>query len=541
MSLREYVSVLRDRWLIVLLGLVLGLGGGGAVAFLSTPQYSASATFFISTPAVAGQDAAQTYQGSLLSAQKIKSYTQLVTGRRLRDAVSERVGGLPLKAGAITASAAPDTVLLTLTATDPRPWRARLIATYAGDSFAALVAEIEKPAGKGLPTVIARQVQAPELPTVPVSPRRTLDLILGALLGLLAGIGMAVGRHHLDRSVKSADVLAELVNAPVLGSTAFDPAVRTHPLIVHDQPRAPLAESFRQLRTNLQYVDLDNSQQLIVVTSPLPDEGKTTTACNLAIVLAEVGRKVLLVEADLRRPRAAAYLGLENGVGLTTVLTGAATLEQAIQPWGDGLLDFLGAGALPPNPSELLASHQMGVLLEELHNRYDVVLIDTPPTLPVTDAAVLSAQCHGALLVVRHGKATADQAKAAAESLHRVSATLLGAVVTMTPRSKRHSGYAYAYQYGYSAVPEGTPDSALEPVGRRGRHREPPVPVDEGLKPARRTSEIATKTAGLGGAWPVLPAARERGGVPANSVSDISDIHPNGSGPDHVTVVKPRG
>jgi tyrosine-protein kinase len=451
-TFRDLVSVLRDRWLLVVLGLILGLGGGGAFAFLSTPQFAASATFFISTPTTSGLDASQAYQGSLLSAQKIKSYTELATGPRLRQRVSDELRSY-VAPGVISATAQPDTVLLTLTAADRSPQRAQTIAAFAARDFAALVAEVEKPAGNGDPTVIARTVQSPQLPKSPISPEPVRDLLLGALLGLLAGVAMAMARHSLDRSVKSAGVLAQIVNAPVLGTTAYDSAVRSRPLIVHDQPRAPLAEAFRQVRTNLQYVDLDHSKKLIVITSPLPEEGKTTTACNLAIVLAKVGRKVLLVEADLRRPRAAEYLGLENAVGLTSVLTGTATLDEVLQPWSDGLLDFLGAGPLPPNPSELLASRQMRSLLDEMNYRYDVVLLDTPPTLPVTDAAVLAAQCHGALLVVRHGKATTEQAKASAETLHKVSATLLGAVMTMTPRSRRHSGYAYAYEYGSGAVP----------------------------------------------------------------------------------------
>src|SRR5262249_54775082 len=140
------------------------------------------------------------------------------------------------------------------------------------------------------------------------------------------GIGLAVGRHALDRSVKTTDVLADLVEAPVLGATPHDLSVRTRPLVMTDQPQSPLAESFRQLRTNLQYVDLDNAAKLIVVTSALPAEGKTTTSVNLAIALAQGGSRVALVEADLRRPKAAQCLGMENAVGLTSILTGQVSL-----------------------------------------------------------------------------------------------------------------------------------------------------------------------------------------------------------------------
>jgi tyrosine-protein kinase len=217
---------------------------------------------------------------------------------------------------------------------------------------------------------------------------------------------------------------------------------------VHEQPRAPLAEAFRQLRTNLEYVDLDQAHKLTMVTSALPHEGKTTTACNLAIALAQSGKKVILIEADLRRPKAASYLGMENAVGLTTVLTGQVALELAIQPWRGGLMDFLGSGALPPNPSELLASSKTAAVLTSLSARYDAVILDAAPTLPVADAAVLAAHCHAVLLVARHGWVRAEQIVAAAETIRRVGAPVLGVVLSMVPRSK-HGSYSYQHAYGY--------------------------------------------------------------------------------------------
>ncbi|MBA3741935.1 polysaccharide biosynthesis tyrosine autokinase [Sporichthya sp.] len=490
MTFQDYVRVLRERWLLVVFGLILGVGGAAAHSYLATPQYATSATFFISTPGLS-EDVSQAYQGSLLSEQKIKSYTQLATDRRLREQVSAELGS-PVAPGTISASARPDTVLLTITVTDPSPQRAQRIAELASTNFIALVAEVEKPIGDADPAVAARQVQTPPLPTQPVSPKPVRDAALGTILGLMLGVGLAIARHTLDRSVKSSEVLVEFAQAPSLGVTVYDSSVKSRPLVVADNPQSPLAEAFRQLRTNLQYVDLDHSQKLIVVTSALPNEGKTTTSCNLAIALAQSGAKVLLVEADLRRPRAGAYLGLDNAVGLTSVLTSRVYLYDAIQPWGNSQLDFLGSGPLPPNPSEMLASRQMRELLDEVATRYDIVLFDATPTLPVADACVLAAQTHGTLLVARHGKVTHDQVAAAAETLHRVSANLIGTVLTMAPRSSRRSGYAY--HYGYSARPEfvqGVADTS-----------DPAPPLDS-TPPARH----AAPSSGLD--WtPLLPEAR---------------------------------
>src|SRR5882757_7971718 len=447
MNFMDYLTVLRERWFLVLLGLSIGLGLGGAAAFLTTPQYASSVKFFISTPDL-GKDVNQAYQGSLLSEQKIKTYTDMATDRRIRQQVADE-HGYPIAVGVISASAKPDTVLMTLTATDRSPARAKQIVQAAAKDFANLVAEVEQPE-QGQPLVVARQIQDAQTPTTPVSPKQNTDLALGLVLGLMAGMGAAVARHTMDRSVKSPDTLAELIGAPVLGATQFDPGLKGRPLIVHDQPRAPLAEAFRQLRTNLEYVDLDHTNKLLVITSALPHEGKTTTACNLAIAMAQAGSKVALVEADLRRPKAAEYLGMENAVGLTTVLTGQVSLDVALQPWGGGLLDFLGSGALPPNPSELLASAQMATVLAELNRRYDVVIFDAAPTLPVADAAVLAAHCHGVLFVARHGWVRAEQVKAAAETIRRVSAPIFGVVLSMAPRAKRGGGYSYQYGYGYT-------------------------------------------------------------------------------------------
>ncbi len=471
MSLHENLHVLRERWKLVLVSLALGIAAAGAVTWFSTPSYTAEVTLFVAARDPDGT-ATQAYQGSLLSQQKVKSYTQLVTSSRVLREVEQQ--GLAAAPSAITASVRAGTVLLTVSATDPSPQRAQRIADTVAGSFTALVAELERPAGGGEPAVTARVVEPAATPTTPTSPRPLQNLLLGALVGLLAGVGAAFVRNALDTSVKSAEALRELVDAPSLGSIAFDAKVPAAPLIVHESPGASRSESLRQIRTNLQFVDVDNPVKVVVITSSLPSEGKTTTVCNLAITLAQAGKKVVLVDADLRRARVGEYLGLERAVGVTSVLIDHASLEHALQPWGRDGLTVLASGQIPPNPSELLASQHMADLLDELERRFDVVLVDTPPLLPVTDAAILAARCDGALLVVRHGKTSRNQVKAAAAALTAVSARLLGTVMTMTPRSGTAEGYRY-YQ-GYDSQPvtatgESAPQQALP-----GKPLTPPSP-----------------------------------------------------------------
>jgi len=454
-TLHDYLRVARGRWKIVLFGLLTGLLGAAVLTWSTPREYAAQVTIYVS--ARSGADAAfGAYQENLLSEQKVKSYTELLTSTRVaRDVAGRlRLGMSPEEISQeISASSQPGTVLLTATATDRSPLLAKEIADATGDAFTRLVAQLETTSDSGPATVTASVVEPAALPTDPVSPRPPVNYGIGVLLGLLVGYGLALLRHALDTSVKSADELELLSSAPNLGAIAHDPDVPKHPLTVQEHPRSPRAETFRKIRTNLQFIDVDRCRKAIVVTSAVPEEGKTTTLCNLAIVLARAGQRVVVVETDLRRPRAVDYLGLEGAVGLTSVLSGRVGLDDAMQPWGAALFDVLASGPIPPNPSELLSSQQMANVLTELNQRYDMVLLDAPPLLPVTDAAIIGAACDGALLVVRHGKTTRNQIKAAVSALEAVSVRLLGTVLSMAPGSTSTPYYEY-----YSALEETEPD-----------------------------------------------------------------------------------
>src|SRR5581483_11983300 len=175
------------------------------------------------------------------------------------------------------------------------------------------------------------------------------------------------------------------------------------------------AEAFRMLRTNLQFLDVDSTHKVFVLTSAVPEEGKTSTSVNLALSLAQAGVRTLLIEGDLRRPRAATRLGLDSAAGVTSVLVGKVAFKEAIQSHTDIGIDFLASGPVPPNPAELLQSRAMSDLLDLARGMYDVVLIDAPPLLPVTDAALIAAQADGAILIVRHGVTTRDQVRSSCE------------------------------------------------------------------------------------------------------------------------------
>lgn len=439
----------------MLTGLLLCLAVAAAATWTATPRYAAEVTLFVAARGMNG-DAIEAYQGSLLSQQKVKSYTRLVTSDRIRRDVERR--GTVIDPATVDASVQPGTVLLTITVTDSSPERARDIADAVAEAFATLVAKLETPAEGGQPSVTATLVEPAQTPISPVSPRPVNNLLLGALAGLALGFATALARNALDTTVKSTEMIQNLVDAPLLGSVMFDPDVPNAPLIVHGSPGSPRSEALRHIRTNLQFIDVDEPVKAVVMTSSLPGEGKTTTACNLAITLAQAGTKVVIVDADLRRPRVGELLGVESAVGLTSVLIGHAGLDEALQPWGRDGMAVLASGTLPPNPSELLSSQHMANLLDELKRRFDIVLIDAPPVLPVTDAAVLASRCDGVMVLVRHGKTTRNQVRAVTDALKAVSARLLGTVMTMTPKSGSGEGYQYNYSYGYQTDPVQTLD-----------------------------------------------------------------------------------
>ena len=471
MTLHDYLGVLRRSWLLILISTIAGTALGVAASLATTPVYQATAQLFVSVKSAGEAGAA--YSGGLFVQQRVQSYVDVVDSPGVLEPVIEELGldtTYGALAGQVSAETPKDTVLLNVSVTDTSAGQAARIANAVAISFAREIQRLE-----GAPTntdnlsqvlgndnaqtqdqlpVQATVTKPAQVPEAPIAPNSRLNLALGIFLGFGVGLSIALLRHTLDTSIKSPADLDEAAQSTPLGAVTYDTDAKSKPLaILQDSPRS---EAFRSIRTNLQYVDVDHPPKTVVVTSSLPTEGKSTTACNLSIALAQAGSRVLLIEADLRRPKVAEYLGVDGSTGLTDVLIGKASLESALVSWQRGLLDFLPAGTIPPNPSELLGSGQMADLLKDLATRYDIIVLDAPPLLPVTDAAVLATVADGAILVARHGSTRKEQVRQAAEALHQVNARLLGTVLNFAPRRKRRGysgdyGYGYGYGYGYQA------------------------------------------------------------------------------------------
>jgi capsular exopolysaccharide synthesis family protein len=445
-ELHDYLAILRKRWVSILLITTFTLAGAAAGTLLATPTYQAKSQVFVSVRT--GGTTSDLLQGSNFTQNQVKSYTDMVTSPRVLNPV---IKDLALKttadqlARSITADSPLDTVLINVTVTGTDPTMASKVANATADSLGTQVTALEKPSSKQASPVQISTIRTATVPTAPATPNKKLNLALGLLVGLALAVGIAVLREVLDTLVRTDDDVQRVTDASIIARIGFDDEAPTHPLIVQTSPQSHRSEAFRRLRTNLQFLDIADRPKTIVVTSSLPGEGKSTTAINLAITLADAGSRVALVDADLRRPSIAEYMGLEGKVGLTTVLIGQVDVQDAIQPWGEGSLHVLPSGQVPPNPSEVLGSRPMAKLLEQLASQYDIVLIDTPPLLPVTDAAILAKITGGALVVVGADKLHRQQLAAGLGALEDVGARVLGVVLNRLAH-KQNDSYSY-YDY----------------------------------------------------------------------------------------------
>jgi len=306
-------------------------------------------------------------------------------------------------------------------------------------------------------------------PDRPIKPQKAKNLLLGLIVGGMLGVGLAFFREYLDDTIKDEEGVRRVLGYPVLSiiphigrrskediGDAEKAPERT--LIAKLEPKSPAAEAFRSLRTSIHYSGLQKAKQVLLVSSTFPGEGKTTLSANLAVTLAQTGGKVLLVGCDLRRPTLHTLFDQPNTPGLTELLVGDATLDQAIHPTGLFNLDFISAGTTPPNPAELLGSEAMATVLKDLRQRYDTILLDAPPLLAVTDAAVLTTQADLVLLVLQVGRVPLKLAGRTRDVLGSVQAPVAG-IILNDKSGKGVQYYGYYGRGGYSAYGYGYEDT----------------------------------------------------------------------------------
>lgn len=498
MELQTYLRIIRVGWVWLLLGTIIGIGGAAGWVALQKPVYTADAGGFVSVTTGEGGDTGSALIADNLAKSKVKSYIDLGTWRSVADDVIAQLG---LSASPeslvdqVRVTNPVDTVNLVVVANASTPEGARDLAQSWIQAMASEIARLESRDG-AQPLVELVAGDSAQLPRSPSSPNWRIALAVGALAGLAAGIAGAVVRYVLDRRIRSADVVERETGHPVVGTIPFEKSFTAADRLVPLDGGASagarakyfrVAEALRELRTNLQFIDVDNPPRVIVISSPLPGDGKSTTSANLAIVLAASGQRVVLIDGDLRRPMIANIFGLVDGAGLTDVLAGRATFDDVAQPVGvDGNLSVLGAGILPPNPSEVLGSERMRDLMRMLAAGATVI-IDAPPLLPVTDAAVLGHHADGVMVVASVGKTTVETLNKAMLNLEKASARCLGVVINRVPvrgRGRGYDDYQYTGDY-YSTTTVAAPVPVAAAVSNPDAVADAPTP---GSRRSRRSA-----------------------------------------------------
>jgi len=472
-ELKSQLRVLRAHWLVIVICTIVGAVGMGVWAQLQPKVYSAEVSGYVAVTA-SGADAGSALLADNLAKAKVKSYIDIGSWRAVAESAIEK---LDLDATPeqlitqVTVTNPLDTVNVNVTANADTPEGARDLAQAWLSGMSEQVAKLDQTANGEDGTIRLVEGDSARLPDAPSYPNTRLMIVLGALGGLIAALIYAFARHALDRRIRSSEVVERETGLAVVGTIPFERSFSSENRLLPTSGTANarglfgIGESIRELRSNIQFMDVDNPPRILVMTSPLPGDGKSTTSANLALTIAQSGQKVYLIDADLRRPMLASVFGLVEGAGLTDILARRATVDDVAQSIGVPGLHVVAAGRIPPNPSELLGSARMRDLLAQL-SQDAIVILDAPPLLPVTDAAVLSTQADGAIVVVSAGKTTYDLLKRATASLDRVGARALGIVINRVP--KRGGGYygdRYSREYYASAAaPAPAPDveSALD-------------------------------------------------------------------------------
>jgi succinoglycan biosynthesis transport protein ExoP len=528
-SLRDFLATLRRRMWTVAVICVLAAGAAFGLASVETPVYEARARLLLgSTQTTVDAGGFGTY----IDPNRIQTEIQVITGQPVAKIVAEKLGSAP----GISGSAVGGTAVIELTArsrtasvaADVANAYAQAYITYRQQQFADAVAAQSKEYNRQIDLLTAEiaQVEArprpPNTPSppeadslraeltsyrlrlqgvdsaeklngsaaavigpaspnaTPVSPKPRRNLALGAFVGLVLGVGAALLFEHLDDSVKSKeDIERTLPDLTVLGVIPLVTSWRNRSqtrLVAAIEPNSPPAEAYRTLRTSIQFLGIDRSLRVLQVTSPIASEGKSTTMANLAVTLSQAGLRVVVVCCDLRRPRINQFFDLPNEVGFTSVLLGRVPLGIALQDVPNmSRVKVLASGPLPPNPSELLSSQRTTDIFTQLGKQADLVLVDCPPVLPVTDAAVLASKVDGTLLIASAGSTTYKDLTRAVQQLHQVGAPLLGVVLNNGTVETTYGYQSRQTQPGPEASTNGhgpqEPDAQKQPArqGRRGK------------------------------------------------------------------------
>lgn len=474
-ELTSYLRVLRERLWMIIVCPVVAAAAAGIVSLLLPPVYEAHVSVYV-RPAQPISSTDPT-TAALTSDAILQTYAKWMTQPPIVNEVNSQLGlGLTYDelSKKIKVTPQTNTLLLDVAVDDTNRIVASDIANQLVEDFIDTVRQTQAAAqatqqgsGQGSDNLVVTSPAVP--PDKPVSPNKTLNVAVAFAAGLLLAVGLAFLLDYLDQSIKSDDELIERLGLIPIGHIAFVPAAKARrgELVALDT-ESPSSEAYKALRTGVLFTTLDQQLKAIVITSSELGEGKSRTAANLAISLAQAGHRTLLIDADFRRPSQHRLFGMVKNVGLSNLIIQEVTEDDSIKPV-DAVpnLWLLPSGPIPPNPSELLGSARMMEVMSRLWREFDYVIIDTPPVNAVTDASILAASANATLVVVEQGRTTFPALKHAKQMLDRVNANTIGAVVN---KVRAASG---SYYYGYG-------NYGQSPNGHTGTERAAPEPQLEG-------------------------------------------------------------
>lgn len=471
MQLSDYVAILRRRWWLILVLIAAGGAGAGYSAKTQTPTYTASTQLIVNGSS--GLSAADELATRQLADDRAAAFAQIAgTAPALEAALvqAEKTSGPFSAAGSpsvsVGASGKDPFIYVRVTDTDPR--RAQAVANAYVKTLPGVIHHLEQ-----TPVASPEEISVVSPAGLPgVSSHLKRDVAIGVAAGAVVGVALALLLEALDRRMRDPSQVEDAAGLPVLGTIPYELAGERLP--ASSSPMSVRAEAYRKVRTNLAFLTESGPPKSVVVTSAVAGEGKTSLSTNLALTCAASGQRVLLIDADLRRPMVHEYVGLANEVGLVDVLAGRSSVSEATVELPGADVQVLPSGAVPANPSELLGSARMIELLRTAEVDYDIVIVDSPPVLPVADALVIGVEVDGVVLVTRLGETTPDKLQEAKASLERVRANILGVVPNAAKDAKGY-GYSYRYKKRGSSEPQyvpvpGADPAAPEPVGA------PPAP-----------------------------------------------------------------
>jgi capsular exopolysaccharide synthesis family protein len=439
-DLVQFFAMVRRRKFAIVICLIGGLAGGYWFGYHGHPVYRATSRAIIGIPDAQGLG--EKIAVAELTNNQITTYasvaSSLSVSQRIITDLSLPYSSDQLKKD-ITAQVEAGTQIVDITVIGHTAALAQQIADAAVPALAAELVTLQP--GDPALRINAQLLDEATLPKSPSSPNPPLDITLGIVLGLLGGLGLAGAIEALDRTVKNSAHGDALFRAPLLAAI---PQRRGPMIVVSPGTDRPESEPYRTLRTAVRFLRPDQPIKTLLVTSAGPGEGKTTTAANLATAVALSGERVVVLDADLRRAGLARAFGLEGSVGLTSLVLGTSTLADALQH-RDRNLDVLASGPLPPNPSEIVSSQLFNHVLQSLSEIADLVIIDAPPLLPVTDALAMAAQVDGVLVVARHGSTLRSAAGEARSKLDGIGANVVGYVLNAVPAREAETYYAEYY------------------------------------------------------------------------------------------------